>query len=230
MGARAMDVGPRAIRRVTGRLMERRLVIATTNPHKVEEFRGLLAGVPFDLVSLSDLGVAADVEETGQTFAENAAIKALAYAQMTGLVTLADDSGLEIDALDGEPGLYSARWAGPDVTYAVRNRMLVEKLAGLAGDARSARYRCAIAIAAPPRGLIGVVESALEGRIAESPMGEGGFGYDPIFLVPEDGRTVGQMSAEEKSHMSHRARAAQAARPVLERLASDDPDAEPPKI
>jgi XTP/dITP diphosphohydrolase len=202
--------------------MARRLLIATTNPHKVEEFRGLLAGLPYDLVSLTDVGVAADVAETGTTFAGNATTKALAYADLTGLLALADDSGLEIDALDGAPGLNSARWAGPDVSYAVRNRMIVEKLAGLPDARRGARYRCAIAIAAPaPRGLQGVVEGILEGRIAEKPSGEGGFGYDPIFLVPEDGRTVGQMSADEKSRISHRARAARAARPLLERLATE---------
>ncbi|HEX9037349.1 MAG TPA: RdgB/HAM1 family non-canonical purine NTP pyrophosphatase [Ktedonobacterales bacterium] len=200
--------------------MARRLLIATTNPHKVEEFRGLLAGLPYELVSLTDLGIAADVEETGTTFAENAVIKAVAYAEMSGLPALADDSGLEVDALDGAPGLYSARWAGPEVTYAVRNRLIVERLAGLPDERRGARYLCAIAIAEPPpRGLFGVVEGRLEGRIADAPAGEGGFGYDPIFLVPEDGRTVGQMSADEKSRISHRARAAWAARPLLERLA-----------
>ena len=202
--------------------MARRLLIATTNIHKVEEFRGLLAGLPYDLVSLTEVGVAADVAETGTTFAENAIIKAVAYADMTGLLALADDSGLEIDALDGAPGLYSTRWAGPEVTYAVRNRMIVEKLAGLPDDQRGARYRCAIAIALPaPHGLQGAVEGTLEGRIAAAPEGEGGFGYDPIFLVPDDGRTVGQMSAEEKSRISHRARAARAARPLLERLATE---------
>ena len=206
--------------------MARRLVIATTNPHKVEEFRGLLAGLPFELVSLTDVGVAADVAETGATFAENAIIKAVAYAELTGLPALADDSGLEIDAMDGAPGVYSARWAGPDVTYAARNRMLVERLAGLPEEKRGARYRCAIAVAEPSDGLLGVVEGTLEGRIAEAPAGYGGFGYDPIFLVPEVGRTVGQMSAEEKSHISHRARAALAARPLLERLASEDQESQ----
>ena len=202
--------------------MTRRLVIATTNPHKVEEFQRLLAGLPFELVSLTDVGVVADVEETGATFAENAIIKAVAYAEMTGLPALADDSGLEIDAMDGAPGIYSARWAGPDITYAARNRMLVDRLAGLPDERRGARYRCAIAVAEPlPRGLLGIVEGTLEGRIAEAPAGSGGFGYDPIFLVPEEGRTVGQMNAEEKSRISHRARAAHAARPLLEQMARD---------
>ena len=201
----------------------RRLVIATTNPHKVEEFRDLLADVPFTLVSLSDLGVKQDVAETGDTFEENAIIKARAYAEETGLLTLADDSGLEIDALGGAPGVYSARWAGDDVTYDVRNRMLVDRLAGLPDAQRGARYRCAIAIALPPpRGLVGVVDGVFEGRIATEPAGHGGFGYDPIFYVPEQQRTVGQMTAEEKHRISHRARAARAARPLLAMIASED--------
>lgn len=203
--------------------MTQRLVIATTNPHKVEEFRELLAGVPFTLTSLSELGVTHEVPETGVTFEQNAIIKARAYADLTGLLTLADDSGLEIDALDGAPGVISARWVGPDVPYETRNRMLVERLAGLPEERRGARYQCVIAIAAPePRGLLGVVSGVFEGRIAHEPAGSGGFGYDPIFFVPEQGRTVGQMTAAEKHAISHRALAARAARPLLERLASDD--------
>src|SRR5579864_1941593 len=119
-----------------------RLVIATTNPHKIEEFRQLLAAVPFTLVGLSELGVTQEVEETGVTFEENAILKAREYAALTELLTLADDSGIEIDALDGGPGVYSARWAGADVTYETRNRMLVDRLAGLPDDKRGARYRC----------------------------------------------------------------------------------------
>jgi len=205
---------------------QRTLVIATTNPHKVEEFRQLLVEAPFTLVSLADLGVTQVVAETGETFEENAIIKATAYAELTGLPTLADDSGLEIDALDGGPGVYSARWAGDDVPYATRNRMLVERLAELPEEQRGARYRCAIAIALPPpRGLVGVVVGVFEGQIAREPAGHGGFGYDPIFLVPEQGRTVGQMTAEEKHRISHRALAALAALPLLARLA-DESDAE----
>ncbi|MGH2505620.1 MAG: RdgB/HAM1 family non-canonical purine NTP pyrophosphatase [Ktedonobacterales bacterium] len=203
--------------------MTQRLVIATTNPHKVEEFRALLAGAPFSFVGLAELGVTHDVPETGATFEENAIIKARAYAEITGLLTLADDSGLEIDALDGAPGIYSARWAGPDVPYETRNRMLVDRLSGLPDERRGARYQCVIAIAAPPpRGLIGVAEGVFEGRIAREPAGSGGFGYDPIFYVPAQGRTVGQMTAAEKHAISHRALAARAALPMLERLASDD--------
>ncbi|MEO7001452.1 MAG: RdgB/HAM1 family non-canonical purine NTP pyrophosphatase [Ktedonobacterales bacterium] len=196
-----------------------RLVIATTNPHKVEEFRALLADLPYTLVSLTDLGVTLDVEETGDTFAANAILKAVAYADITGLPTLADDSGLEIDALNGEPGIYSARWAGADVTYAERHRILLARLADVPPEGRTARYRCAIAVAEPaPRGLSGVVEGTLEGRIADAPAGTGGFGYDPIFYVPEQGRTVGQMSAQEKHRISHRARAASKAHDLLAHL------------
>lgn len=205
------------------------LVIATTNPHKVDEFRDLLVDAPFDLISLTELGVTLDVAETGATFEENAIIKAVAYADATGLLTLADDSGLEIDALDGAPGVYSARWAGDDVSYATRNRLLVERLAGLPDAQRGARYRCAIAIALPaPRGLVGVVEGVFEGRIATEPAGHGGFGYDPIFLVPSQGRTVGQMSAAEKHRISHRALAAREALPLLTRLAHEGGNATAP--
>ena len=197
----------------------RHLLIATTNPHKVEEFRTILADLPYTLVSLADVGVTQDVEETGATFAANAILKAVAYADLTGLLALADDSGLEIDALNGEPGIYSARWAGADITYEERHRILLARLADVPPDQRTARYRCAIALAQPaPRGLYGVVEGTLEGRIADAPAGTGGFGYDPIFYVPEQGRTVGQMSAEEKHRISHRARAAAKAHELLARL------------
>jgi XTP/dITP diphosphohydrolase len=200
-----------------------RLVIATTSADKAREYRQLLADAPFTLTSLSDLGVTYDVPETGETFAENATLKARVYAEMTGLLTLADDSGREVDALDGAPGVYSKRWAGEDATDEARNRLLLERLAGLPDAQRGARYRCAIAIAAPPpRGLIGVVMGVFEGRIAREPVGQGGFGYDPIFYVPEQRRTVGEMSAEEKDAISHRARAARAALPLLTRLASDE--------
>ncbi len=200
----------------------RTLVIATTNPHKVEEFRDLLGDLPYTLVSLADLGVAQDVEETGDTFAANAILKAVAYADATGELALADDSGLEIDALGGEPGVFSARWAGADVTYEERHRILLERLAAVPAEQRTARYRCVIAIAAPaPVGLIAEVAGTLEGRIADAPAGTGGFGYDPIFYVPAAARTVGQMSAAEKHQISHRARAAANAQVVLRRLADE---------
>lgn len=200
----------------------RRLLIATTNPHKVREFRDLLVGLPYDVVSPDDVGLALAVEETGTTFAENAILKATAWADASGLLALADDSGLEIDALGGEPGIYSARWAGEDVSYEERFLILLARLADVPAERRTARYRAAIAVAEPaPVGLRGVVEGTLEGRIAFAPAGSGGFGYDPIFYVPEEERTVGQMSDAEKHRISHRARAAALARALLQRLAEE---------
>jgi XTP/dITP diphosphohydrolase len=197
-----------------------RLVLASTNPHKIEEFRALLAGAPFELLSTADLGVTVQVEETGDTFDENAILKALAYAEATGLLALADDSGLEIDALSGAPGVHSARWAGVDTSYEERFRLLEQRLAGIPDEQRLARYRCAIALAEPaPRGLYAVVSGTLEGRIARTPRGGEGFGYDPIFYLPERGKTVGELAAAEKNSISHRARAAAAALPLLAQLA-----------
>jgi XTP/dITP diphosphohydrolase len=196
-----------------------RLVIATTNPHKLEEFREIYADLPYQLLSLADLGVVAEIEETGTTFAANAVLKALACAEATGLLALADDSGLEIDALGGEPGVYSARWAGVETPYPERFRLLNERLGETPDEERTARYRCAIAIARPaPLGLYDVVDGTFEGLIAREARGSGGFGYDPIFFVPGRGVTVGEMTAEEKHTMSHRARAANAARPALAHL------------
>ena len=203
----------------------RRLLIATTNPHKVREFRDLLVGLPYELVTPNDLDLALEIAETGATFAENAILKATAWANASGLLALADDSGLEIDALGGEPGIYSARWAGDDVSYEQRFQILLARLAETPAEQRAARYRAAIAIAEPaPVGLRSVVEGTLEGQIASAPAGSGGFGYDPIFYVPEQGRTVGQMSDAEKHRISHRARAAALARGLLQRLA-EEPDA-----
>ena len=156
-----------------------------------------------------------DVEETGQTFAENARIKALAYAQATGMLSLADDSGLEIDALGGAPGILSARFAGRDTPYQERFRLILEQLKGLTGAQRAARFRCAIALA-EPSGYCRVVEGVIEGVIADRPRGAHGFGYDPIFLVPELGKTTAELTSEQKNRISHRGRAAQLARVLLE--------------
>lgn len=199
----------------------RRVVVATTNLHKLDEFREILADLPIELVSPAELDLRVEVEETGATFAENAILKAIAYAEAAGMLALADDSGLEIDALGGEPGIYSARWAGEGVSYPERFRMLEERLAGVSDEQRTARYRCAVALAEPaPRGLFDVSEGTVEGCISREAHGTGGFGYDPIFYVPEEGRTFGEMSAEEKHRISHRARAAAAACPALTRLAT----------
>jgi XTP/dITP diphosphohydrolase len=206
-------------------LEPRRLLLATTNLHKIEELRTILAELPYQLVSPNDIGLALEVEETGTTFAENAVLKATAWADAADMLTLAEDSGLEIDALGGEPGIYSARWAGEDVSYPERFRILLGRLADVPAERRTARYHAAIAIArAVPVGVLGLFEGTLEGQIAFAPAGSGGFGYDPIFYVPEQQRTVGQMSAEGKHLISHRARAAAAARDLLRQLAETPAD------
>jgi XTP/dITP diphosphohydrolase len=198
-----------------------RLLIASTNPHKLQEFREIFVNLPYELVSPAELDVQVSVEETGTTFAQNAVLKALAYADAAGMLALADDSGLEIDALGGEPGIYSARWAGVATPYKERFRILAERLAGVPEQQRTARYRAAIALAQPaPHGLYEVVEGTLEGRIAAQPRGTGGFGYDPIFYVLELEKTVGELASEQKHRISHRARAAAQACDALLRLRS----------
>jgi len=192
----------------------RALLLATTNHHKLAEYRTIFSDIPFRLLSLHDIQLEMDVEETGTTFAENAELKARAYAQASGLLSLADDSGLEIDALGGAPGVYSARFAGKDASYAERFRLILQQLQGLPMEQRSARFRCSIALA-EPTGYCRIVEGVIEGCIAESPRGDHGFGYDPIFLVPELGKTTAELPPEEKNCISHRGRAAQQARILL---------------
>jgi XTP/dITP diphosphohydrolase len=193
----------------------RDLLVATTNLHKLEEYRAIFSDLPYRLLSLRDLQLDMDVEETGSTFEENAELKAQVYAQASGLLTLADDSGLEIDAMGGAPGIFSARFAGRDTPYEERFRLILARLNGLPVEQRSARFRCAITLA-EPSGHIRTVEGIIEGVIADAPRGEGGFGYDPIFLVPEIGMTTAELTADDKNRISHRGRAAQLARILLE--------------
>ena len=190
------------------------VLLATSNLHKLEEFRAIFSDMPLRLLSLSDIQLAVDVEETGITFAENAELKASAYAQMSHMLTLADDSGLEIDALRGAPGVYSARYLGRDTSYEERFRVILKQLQGLPLDQRSARFRCVIAVA-KPSGNIHMVEGVVEGVIADRPRGTHGFGYDPIFFLPELGKTFAELEPEYKNRISHRARAAQSARKLL---------------
>lgn len=192
----------------------RPLLVATQNRHKLEEYRSLLAGLPFELRSLHDAGIDEDVEETGATFEDNARLKAERYRDLTGLLALADDSGIEIDALGGEPGVHSKRWAG-DVSDAERNRLILQRLKDTLDEARTARFRCTIAIAEPGRPTR-VVAGTVEGVVACEPRGANGFGYDPIFFVPELGQTLGEVPPEVKNGLSHRARAAADARQLLE--------------
>ncbi len=193
----------------------RTLLLATTNEHKLAEFRTILRDLPFTVLSLRDVQIDMDVEETGTTFAENAILKAQAYAQAAQMLALADDSGLEIDALGGAPGIYSARFAGRETPYPARFKLIFERLRAVPPAERTARFRCAIALA-EPSGYVRVVEGTIEGIITDSARGENGFGYDPIFLVPELGLTTAELSPAEKNRISHRGRAAEAARQLLE--------------
>ena len=205
----------------------RRLLVATRSRHKLAELRELLDLPDAELVSPDDVGVEGEPEETGTTFEANAALKARWYARASGLPTLADDSGLEVDALDGRPGVYTRRYAGPDATDADNNAKLLGELAGVTPDRRGGRYVCVLALALPagagPRGGLAVrtVRGTMRGRIAEGLRGTGGFGYDPLFEPadePVGGRTVGQMTAAEKHARSHRAAAARRMAPILRAL------------
>ena len=193
----------------------RTLLLATSNLHKLEEFRAIFDDVPLRLLSLRDLQIDIDVEETGTTFAENAEIKARTYAQLSNMFTLADDSGLEIDMLGGAPGVRSARYLGSETSYAERFRIILEQLKGLPMDQRTARFRCVIALA-EPSGDIRVAEGVVEGVIADRPRGTNGFGYDPIFYLPELGKTFAELAPDFKNRISHRALAVQSARKLLE--------------
>lgn len=192
------------------------LLLASANPGKLRELRGLLADLDLRLLGPDERGLALEVEETGASFLDNALLKALAFAQASGLPALADDSGLEVDALDGEPGLRSARWApGSD---ADRCAALLARMAGLPPARRGARYRAVLALAWP-EGRVAWAEGRVEGRIASAPRGSGGFGYDPLFLVEDGGldgsRTMAELPPAEKARLSHRARALAALRPAL---------------
>jgi XTP/dITP diphosphohydrolase len=198
-----------------------RLLIATRNEGKVEEYEELLAGLPLALTFLTREGIAAEVEETGSTFKENAVQKAEEYARISGLLTLADDSGLEVDALGGEPGVFSARYAGPEATDEDRYRLLLKKMREIPWAQRTARFRCVVAVAEPGGGRL-TAEGVCEGVIAFSPEGSYGFGYDPVFFLPQFRQTMAQLPPEVKNRISHRARAAQGIRPVLEKLAGRD--------
>jgi len=203
-----------------------RLVVATRSAHKLAELRTLLDVPHAELVSLDDLGVEGDVDETGATFEANAALKARHAARLTGLAALADDSGLEVDALGGGPGVRTRRYAGERATDAENNAKLLAALDGLPPGRRGARYVCVLALARPddagPRGGIPVtlVRGTCRGRIATAPRGSGGFGYDPIFEPRSEapgGRTLGEWSAEEKNAISHRGAAARRMSPILRR-------------
>jgi XTP/dITP diphosphohydrolase len=187
-----------------------KLLIATNNQGKVREYQSLLQGIPFELVTPAQQGIKMDVEETGNSFEENARIKALAFATVSGLTTLADDSGLEVDVLHGEPGVRSSRYAGEGATDADRVSFLLAKLRGVPQDKRAAHFRCVIAIAFPDR-KIKICSGKCDGIIIQEPRGEEGFGYDPIFYFPKLKKTMAELPMEIKNQVSHRALAAQKA-------------------
>ena len=193
-----------------------RLVVATLNRAKGHELLALLGDVPYELLLFADVPGATLPEETGKTYAENALIKARAGARATGATALGDDSGIEVDALDGGPGLYSARFGGPGLDDAGRTALLLERLRGVPTERRTARFRCVIAIVEPD-GREQLVEGVVEGRIAEAPRGGGGFGYDPVFFYEALGGTFGEIETEAKHRVSHRGVAARAAGALLSR-------------
>ncbi|MBI4306869.1 MAG: RdgB/HAM1 family non-canonical purine NTP pyrophosphatase [Chloroflexi bacterium] len=193
------------------------LVIATRNPGKLREFRRLLASLDARVISLQDAGVTITVEEIGNTYHENARLKAIGYARAAAAVTLADDSGVEVDALGGAPGVMSAVYTGPGQSDAQRTRHLLELMKGIPPEQRTARYRAVIAVAMPRKSGTScrLFEGTCEGSVALEPKGENGFGYDPVFFVPRFGRTMAELSDAEKDAISHRGNAARAASPYL---------------
>jgi XTP/dITP diphosphohydrolase len=191
--------------------------LASRNPGKVREVAAIYAALGAEIVGLDRWPALGALPEDGDTYAENAASKALTVAQATGTPAIADDSGVEIDALRGAPGVRSARFLGEAASDAERNAAVLECLAGLPAARRTARYRAVIALATPD-GLVGTFEGVCEGVIADRPRGSGGFGYDPIFEIAGDGRTMAEVPLEVKNRISHRSRALRAARPVVERV------------
>lgn len=184
------------------------VIIATKNAGKLIEFQSILSAYGLEAISLLELEESPDVEETGSTFEENAILKAEAISKMYGKMAIADDSGLSVDSLGGEPGIYSARYAGADKNDAANIEKVLQKLKGVIKEERNARFRCALALAEPGRETI-TVEGSVEGYITDEPIGENGFGYDPIFLVKDKAKTMAQLTQEEKNKISHRAVALQ---------------------
>jgi XTP/dITP diphosphohydrolase len=192
-----------------------RLLLATTSAGKLREWRGLLSDLPLTLLALSDVGITFDVDETGLTYRQNAMLKAEAYGAASGLLTLAEDSGLSVAALNGGPGVHSARWEGTD--YARKNALLIRLLDGKTGAARACRYVC-VAVLRHPDARKWVARGEVRGQVATEPAGSGGFGYDPVFYIPRLRRTLAQIAIDEKDRISHRGRAARGVRAVLGQL------------
>ena len=193
----------------------KKIIFATGNEDKMKEIRRILADPSLEILSLKDAGIHADIDENGKSFEENAMIKAEAISKMTGEIVLADDSGLEIDYLNKEPGIYSARYMGEDTSYDIKNQALLDRLDGVPDEKRTARFVCAIA-AVLPDGSHEVVRGTMEGIIGHEIVGENGFGYDPIFYLPECGCTSAELAPEEKNRRSHRGEGLRKMREILE--------------
>jgi len=193
-----------------------KLLLATSNPGKIREYRVLLNGLDYQITTLAEEGITKVVTESGSNYEENARLKAITYAKLTQLTTLADDSGLEVDVLNGKPGIQSARFAGETASDAEKVNFLLARLNGVTWEQRTARFKCVIAIATP-EGYSELCDGECQGIIASRAKGENGFGYDPIFLIPGRGKTMAELPLEIKNQISHRARASQQARQILQR-------------
>lgn len=194
----------------------KRMIFATGNENKMVEIREILGDLPLEILSMKQAGIRADIEENGTSFEENALIKAREVCRLAGEMVLADDSGLEIDYLNGKPGIYSARYMGENTSYRVKNKNLMERLEGVPNEKRTARFVCAIA-AVFPDGKELVVRGTVEGIIGYEERGENGFGYDPIFYLPERGLTTAELPPEEKNSISHRGNALRKMKELLEK-------------
>ena len=192
----------------------KKIIFATGNQDKMREIREILADMDVEVVSMKEAGIHADIVEDGSTFEENAVIKAKTICELTGEITLADDSGLEVDYLDKAPGIYSARFMGEDTSYRIKNKAIIDKLAGVPDEKRTARFVCAIA-AAFPDGKTITRRGTIEGIIGYEERGENGFGYDPIFFLPEYGKSTAELSPEEKNTISHRGNALRLIKEVI---------------
>lgn len=198
--------------------MADKIIFATGNKNKMREIRDILSDLGMEILSMKEAGINKEINEDGKTFEENALIKARAVAEDTDAVVLADDSGLEIDYLNKEPGIYSARYLGEDTSYEIKNQALLDRLSGVKKEDRTARFVCAIAAVLPDKREF-VVRETIEGYIGEKPAGTNGFGYDPIFYVDEYGCSTAELSEEKKNEVSHRGKALRAMREVLKKEA-----------
>ncbi len=194
--------------------MSTQIVLATQNPHKVEEISAIISNLKLELSSLQDFPQIPDIAETGGTFKENALIKAKTVFRHTNLLSLADDSGLEVDALNGKPGIYSARYAGTEKNYLANNKKLLQMLSEIPAERRQAQFRCVVAMVGPE--LEETVQGIVRGKIIEEMRGSGGFGYDPLFMPDGYTKTYAELSDAEKNQISHRARALRKAMKLLQ--------------